>query len=466
LSFSGAPGESLWRAAGPFLALQAAAFWPVWVWLTDRLLAQYDEPLGLIPLFAALAWIATRPPSATIRSRPASLIVPTLLTLLYAAAYPWPPFTVRAWLAMLALGSTLGAIFLGTAAPLSLWGLLLLSPQIIIHLQFYLGYPLRVFSGALAAGMLRLNGFAVEREGAVLRWGDALVWVDAPCSGAKMLWTGLCLAFAMACFLELNRWRTLAAALAAGVVVILANGLRTASLFFLETGIFAGPAWMHDATGLAVFAGAAGIIAFAAWTLARGQRGGKVVSRKEAASARASASLAKKDFRGSMFFAVACAVAGLTPFFVTQPSEAPRGPEPAWPTEFEGLPLWRLPLTEAETRFMTGFPGHIARFANGHRTVVLRWIEQPTRHAHPADRCYQAMGYGIDEREVWVDPAGVLWGRFQAFKTGERLRLRERIADPDGNSWTDLSSWHWDAFLRRTRGPWMAMLVAERAETP
>ncbi|MCB2024354.1 MAG: exosortase Q, partial [Ottowia sp.] len=42
--------------AGLWLALQAAALWPTWVWMGRRLQDGSDDPLGLLAV-AALAWL-------------------------------------------------------------------------------------------------------------------------------------------------------------------------------------------------------------------------------------------------------------------------------------------------------------------------------------------------------------------------------------------------------------------------
>jgi hypothetical protein len=49
-----------------------------------------------------------------------------------------------------------------------------------------------------------------------------------------------------------------------------------------------------------------------------------------------------------------------------------------------------------------------------------------------------------------------------ATRGSERLRVRERIYTAAGDSWTDVSSWYWQAVLERTTGPWWAITVAER----
>jgi exosortase/archaeosortase family protein len=128
-------------------------------------------------------------------------------------------------------------------------------------LQFYLGYPLRVIAGDLSAFMLRMNGIAVAREGAMLAWQGQLVSIDAPCSGVKMLWAGLLLASALAAAGRLTAPRTGAALTLAIVAVVAANALRATALFYMEAGIVHLPASAHGAIGIVSFAAAgAGIL--------------------------------------------------------------------------------------------------------------------------------------------------------------------------------------------------------------
>jgi exosortase/archaeosortase family protein len=140
------------------------------------------------------------------------------------------------------------------AAVLPRVGLLLLAAPIVPSLQFYLGYPLRVVVGVLAAGWLRMGGLAVSPRGAGLAWDGQVVLVDAPCSGVAMLWGTLFVALAAALLDGLSRLRTVALLAAALVLAVASNSLRSAGLFYREAGLVESPAWTHDAAGLCVFA--------------------------------------------------------------------------------------------------------------------------------------------------------------------------------------------------------------------
>jgi exosortase/archaeosortase family protein len=234
------------------LLLQAAAFWPVWVWYTARMSDGSDEPWGLAALVVALGLFARLPKAR----RPApSLLTPTIATLLYVAAFPFAPPMLRAALALVAVAVTAAPLReAGRSAPLL--GLVLLSLPMVASLQFYIGHPLRVASGAIAAGLLSLSGFNVIADGTCLRFGSQLVAIDAPCSGVRMLWGGTLLALALAAILRLRLPQTLGLTLGAAGIVVLANGARAAALFLPETGIVVLPVWGHSAIGLVTFASA------------------------------------------------------------------------------------------------------------------------------------------------------------------------------------------------------------------
>jgi exosortase/archaeosortase family protein len=135
---------------------------------------------------------------------------------------------------------------------------LLLSLPVIPLLQFYLGYPLSIVVGSVAAPLLQLAGVAVMREGTCLHWNGQMIAIDAPCSGIKMLWTGFYLVFTLACFYRLNARKTVIAAALALPVIVAGNILRAAGLFYLETGIAKLPVMVsshlaHESLGAVIF---------------------------------------------------------------------------------------------------------------------------------------------------------------------------------------------------------------------
>lgn len=238
------------------LLLQIAAFWPVWIWYGKRIAAgSADDQWGLLAAVTAIAflWLHRTKLTAEIH-----WLMPTFLTLLYAATWHWLPPMLRAIIAITALGFTLSQSCQQRFLHPAIAGLLLLSLPVIPLLQFYLGYPLRIVVGSLTAPMLQLSGLAVVREGTCLNWNGQIIAIDAPCSGIKMLWTGFYLVFTLACFYRLSAGKTILASLAALPVIVAGNALRAAGLFYLETGIaklpvIVSPNFAHEAIGVAIF---------------------------------------------------------------------------------------------------------------------------------------------------------------------------------------------------------------------
>lgn len=243
------------KSAYAMSAVQIIAFTPVWKYYVSRIGDGYDEPWGFVSLITYVVILFV----SKTKRRPEriSLVLPAILTLSYAATYPFVPNLVRAAIAVTAVGCTFSSLRLSSPMHTASWGLLLLSLPVMPSLQFYLGYPLRIVSGLFAAALLKLAGFSVILEGTGLRWGTELISIDVPCSGVRMLWTGLYVAFTSACLLRLGTRRTFAAVVASIAAVVLGNGIRAASLFQVEAGLFKMPAWGHDAVGIVVFAGVA-----------------------------------------------------------------------------------------------------------------------------------------------------------------------------------------------------------------
>jgi exosortase/archaeosortase family protein len=238
------------RHPGWLIVAQLAAFWPVWCWYVSRMTDGSDEPLGILALITVLV-LAGREERKVLYE--GDLIFSTLLMLLYAVSYPFIPPLLRAIIAVTALSLSLSSLLWGIRFHFALTGLVLLSLPVVSTLQFYLGYPMRMLCGYIALPMLSLSGFPVILEGTNLRCGDFLVSIDAPCSGIKMLWTGLYLTLVLVC---LYRVKTGTAFLSCGiswVLLILANTLRTTTLFLLEVLPIDRPAWLHDLTGLIIF---------------------------------------------------------------------------------------------------------------------------------------------------------------------------------------------------------------------
>lgn len=249
------------RVSAFILALQLLAFWPVWRWYGARIFDSTDASWGALAALSAVILLLWKKGSA--RETKEALLVPALLLVLYAVSYSSLPPLLRAAVAFTCLGSTLSLLRMGRLFHTGLLGLLYLSLPVTASLQFFGGYPLRVFVAGVAALILRLGGFLVVQEGTCLHWGGQLVWVDAPCSGIRMLWVGLYMVCALASLYDLSPLKLLSALATAFVIVIGGNVFRAVALFYHEAGIVEMPAWAHDYIGVVVFLMIAAGITFA-----------------------------------------------------------------------------------------------------------------------------------------------------------------------------------------------------------
>ncbi|TMQ76129.1 hypothetical protein ACCUM_0068 [Candidatus Accumulibacter phosphatis] len=437
------------RHAGVALfAALAIACWPVLVWYVRGSFDGSNDPWGLLALATAIGALWRAAPASP-PDRP--LALPAALLLLYTAAtLAALPMSLRALLAALALAALGSAWRLGRRLDFPVALLALLALPLTASLQFYGGYPLRVLAGSLAVALLRLNGLAVELEGAVLLWDGRQIAIDAPCSGLRMLWAGAYLMAAAAALFRFSPRQTLAAAALTGSLVIAANAVRAAALFYLETGLLVLPVWAHTAAGMSVFVTAGLLIMHGLYRIDRTP----------------TAEPACPPVRGSGDLALTrpaqllCLLAALAPLAHGVGRAEPAAvPFPGWPSSFEGRPLTVLPLTPLEDRLQKDFPGRVGRFTDGQREIILRWVTHASRQLHPSSDCFKASGYGVEALAIKI-VGDQYWSRFLATRGATRLEVAERIDSLDGQQWSDVSAWYWAAQLGRTHGPWWAVTVA------
>ena len=169
--------------------------------------------------------------------------------------------------------------------------------------------------------------------------------------------------------------------------------------------------------------------------------------------------------RSVVFYIVACALAAVMPLFCAQykttADTAPAVMFPGWPTKFDGKTLTPLALNKIEQHFASDFPGRIARFTDGQRELIIRWVTEPTRKLHPSSDCFQGLGYTVKPLAAHRDERNTLWTRFSAAKDNDRLIVLEQIHADSGETWTDVSAWYWSA-LQHESGSWWAITVAEK----
>lgn len=163
---------------------------------------------------------------------------------------------------------------------------------------------------------------------------------------------------------------------------------------------------------------------------------------------------------GRLALFAAAGLAAAAPLLPDIRSASPSAP--AWPTQFEGRPLRRLAPAPLDARLARDFPGHIARFEDGRRQVVLRSLAAATRQLHPAKDCFGAIGYHIRPLPMVRLPGGALSSCFEATRDGVAFKVCERVIASDGTSYPDISSWYWPALLGQSAGPWLAAMTVER----
>ena len=235
-------------------ALVTMANWDAWRWYFGRISAAPEEAAALVLTMAFLGFAgiarAVRPASPS----PLPLLpIATLLALL-GATHAVLPAIVRAAIAVALSLFCLHVAVFKERPPIAFWGLVALALPVLPSLQFVLGYPMRVLSAALTAGLLQAHGFAVERQGTFLVWREELIQFDAPCSGVNMLWAGLLLTLMGCVLLRLGALRVMAAVAFSLVLAVASNVLRGASLFYVEAGLIPqAQHWWHDGIGIVAF---------------------------------------------------------------------------------------------------------------------------------------------------------------------------------------------------------------------
>lgn len=165
----------------------------------------------------------------------------------------------------------------------------------------------------------------------------------------------------------------------------------------------------------------------------------------------------------TIFFLLSCLMAALIPLLPTGSEATVVKMSPVnWSTTFDEKPLVQISISEREKKFLSEFPGHVAKFTNGQSEILIRWVFQPTRKLHPSMHCYKGVGFTVVPQPLWTDKSGHLWGRFIAQKKGSvSWVVKEQIIDSNGKAWADVSAWYWSAILGQTKGPWQALTIAE-----
>jgi exosortase/archaeosortase family protein len=245
-----------------WLAAQAAALWPTWLWSARRMLDGSDDPLGILALGALALVVASTRHELRAAPRLGWLALGMAGTLAATASAAFLPPLLGGLVAVLALAATLLAFLPSRVPGLAVAGLAVLALPLLSSLQFYAGYPLRVITAEASSWLLAVN-FDVQREGTTLLVDGRMVIVDAPCSGVQMAWLGYFTACAAALWAARSSREMLARLPLVSVVVLTGNVLRNSVLVAFEGAGQPLPGWAHAMLGLVVLGAVCSAIAFA-----------------------------------------------------------------------------------------------------------------------------------------------------------------------------------------------------------
>lgn len=251
-----------------WLGLLAAALWPTWWWMGQRMVDGSDDPLGLLALTAlgVVVWLHRHVLRPSPRLRWLALALAGAVAATATRAYL--PDLASALIALLAVAAGLAAFLPPRVATAPVIGLSVLSLPLLASLQFYAGYPLRVVTAEISRWLLALS-HEVSRSGSSLLVNGHLVIVDAPCSGVQMVWLGYFTACLVALPTALTNRTFLMRLPVVGVLVLTGNILRNTLLVAAEASGKHLPGWAHEAIGLTVLVLVCGGIG---WVMGRASR--------------------------------------------------------------------------------------------------------------------------------------------------------------------------------------------------
>ena len=163
--------------------------------------------------------------------------------------------------------------------------------------------------------------------------------------------------------------------------------------------------------------------------------------------------------RSWFLVAVAALLSAAMPLLPRTAAPAPQAAP--WPLTFEGRRLSPVPPGTGDAMLARDFPGHVARFSDGRRQIVLRQVSRATRQLHPPRVCFEALGYAVEPEPMHAVEGGRA-SCFSAQRGKMTLRVCEHIVDASGRVFPDVPSWYWPAVLGTSEGPWLAAMTVER----
>jgi len=452
------------------IMLLFGAFWPVWVWYIQRYFDRSDEPLGAFALATFLLILFLRrekthltPPNKV------ELITGIASIVLYIATFWWAPKAVDGVFAVTALGIFLPHLLSQNKLRFCDWTLLYMTLPIVSTLNFYLGFPFRFIVAQLASALLWLCRYPVSVGGVSIYANGQFLEIDPPCGGIKILWFFVFLATSFAGMLRFDKKNTFRIIATSITFAILGNPLRVALLFILQVnGMLQGETEhaIHIGIGISVYSILSLVFTWIAISmLPRTQAENTAVSKLQNITPLENrvSLLSKFSLKQRATFTFLCCAAMLIPLIpIPIKSHEQTIAFPGWPQEFEGIPISKLQDSEIIQQYGEDFPGKIAVFSKGKDIVCLRWIAHETRQVHPSADCFQAMGYSIIWNPTMKTANGQFWNSVSCTRATKKLEIRECITDSNGRSWSDVSAWYWDAFLKHTSPPWWSATVISK----
>lgn len=456
----------------------------VWRGILDTFARWYypnNSPIGLVATLALLlCWLylmwASRTEARVVPRRWLALCGSMLLA--HVLLYGRVPGMITCTLA----GSAIVVASLGALPPRireRSWGFapwMLGALPIGPSLDFYLGYPLRATVAWTAAALL---GGGVEVVGTGLARGDYTVFVDAPCSGVRMLTVSLLLAGVVGVAFQKRFGATVVLAGLAILLALLGNCVRAIVLFAFGAAAEQGT-FTHDFVGIAVFLTCALMLVLAA---SGGTRGGREL---ESSVVFVGSSVSRSTFPRLACLAVLASIGVLLPVPASQVVvRQTLDGEVRWPAVLgERAIEYQVPSPEL-ARYFESSPVQMreGKVVGSHLRVLVRQVNRATRDLHPSEHCYRALGFQCAALPAERDAQGHLWSRFSAVHPdGRSYVVKQCFFSVDANavrtssrleewtlgrpSWPDSSSWYWAAARPGADvGHTLAVTIAEAVDS-
>jgi len=277
------------------------------------------------------------------------------------------------------------------------------------YLDIFLGFPMRLLSAEVAAGVLHGLNITTVSTDTVLLIDNRAAIVDIDCSGIKGFWLGSVF-FCAITWIEryrLNpRWFLIAAL--ALCLLFAGNVVRIVALVVLDLVLnrAALAQLLHESLGLISFAA----VLFLSWQLLRlfGSRHehARRIARNEAKQGHGTSGLSVTTGILSVVL-LAFGLVQSTHVESAQKSTKSVGAESVWNIEFASERFTAQALNSIEQKFYTDngakafkFTGSVESLSREYEASVLVVFSSHWKSQHIPEHCYVAQGYGIVSSQV------------------------------------------------------------------